>query len=203
MAQRIEGTVYELYHSGYGRTFVSATSLTDLFSFIAEESIAGHTIRAVYECKKDVTALQVCFAENDLYKRILYNLKNEKNPEDTIVLGIPCKIWKVKDGAGNRTFAYRYTVPGWDECTTIGLRETKRVISARLDTSVRNTLGLDRPKIFRLNIVRNGYAEVEATTDEEALKLGKELTETDFDWEDVDQSVLEDIAIVEEFTPID
>ena len=201
MAQRIEA-LYKLTCDGQ-HIFVSATSLIDLFSFIANEVLTGHIIANVSECKLDGTAPRVRYKEEALYRRILFNLKHEREPEDTEVLGVPCKVWKIKDGAGKNAFAYRFTVPGWDECTTTGLRETKRVISARLDPAVRNTLGLDKPKIFRLNIVRNGYAEVEATTDEEAIKLGKELTEADFDWEDVDQSVLDDVTIVEEFTPID
>lgn len=37
---------------------------------------------------------------------------------------------------------YRFTVPGWEECTVTGLRATKRVIRGRLDPAVRNTLGI-------------------------------------------------------------
>lgn len=202
MAHRIEA-LYKLTYDGFNHIFVSATSLIDLFSFIANEVLAGHIIGNVSECKIDGTSPRVRFKDDALYKRILYNLKYERDPEQTEVLGVPCKVWKIKDGAGKNTFAYRFTVPGWEECTTTGLRETKRVISARLDPAVRNALGLDKPKIYRLNIVRNGYAEVEATTDEEAIEKGKMLTKSDFDWEDVDQSVLDEITIVEEFAPVD
>ena len=38
---------------------------------------------------------------------------------------------------------YTFTVPGWDECSIYGLRDTKRVIHGRLDPAVRNTLGID------------------------------------------------------------
>ena len=39
--------------------------------------------------------------------------------------------------------SYTFTVPGWDECSIYGLRDTKRVIHGRLDPAVRNTLGID------------------------------------------------------------
>ena len=37
---------------------------------------------------------------------------------------------------------YTFTVPGWEQCTVIGLSATKRVIRGRLDPAVRNTLGI-------------------------------------------------------------
>lgn len=38
--------------------------------------------------------------------------------------------------------AYRFTVPGWDECTINGKRAAERVINGRLNAAVRNTLGI-------------------------------------------------------------
>lgn len=57
-------------------------------------------------------------------------------------------------------------------------------------------------KIFRMCVTRNGYVEVEANSDAEAIEIGKRTKESDFDWEEFDQCV-EDISIVEEYTPLD
>jgi hypothetical protein len=38
---------------------------------------------------------------------------------------------------------YRFTVPGWPECSTTGIRSAKRMIHGRLDPAVRNTLGIE------------------------------------------------------------
>lgn len=49
----------------------------------------------------------------------------------------------------------------------------------------------------RVMITRCGYAVVPGNTDEEALDAVKELTEKDFNWERVDQGVLENADVIE------
>lgn len=60
-----------------------------------------------------------------------------------IVMGIECTVSQ-EDFPDGRKDVYTFTVPGWEECSIVGLRATKRVIRGRLDAAVRNTLGLDR-----------------------------------------------------------
>lgn len=144
MVQKIEGRIFQLMYTTKGKLSwvnVSAKDELELFSFIAEETLKGETIRNAFEYTTGRME-RVPFATNTNYKRILYNLKHERDPEYTVVLGVPCKMWKVKDLDGKRNFAFRFTVPGWEECTTTGLRDTKKVISARLNPVVRNTLGM-------------------------------------------------------------
>ena len=64
--------------------------------------------------------------------------------EGTVLLyGIECKVHGEKFPDGRWRDVYRFTVPGWEECTVTGLRATKRVINGRLDPAVRNTLGIE------------------------------------------------------------
>jgi hypothetical protein len=39
--------------------------------------------------------------------------------------------------------AYRFTAPGWEECTIVGLAAAKRVIQGRTDPAVLNTFGIN------------------------------------------------------------
>lgn len=59
-----------------------------------------------------------------------------------VVLGIECTVSQ-EDFPDGRKDVYTFTVPGWEECSIVGLREAKRVIRGRLDAAVRNTLWLD------------------------------------------------------------
>ena len=68
----------------------------------------------------------------------------KKNDEFTVFVdGIACKVHREKFPDGRWRDVYRFTVPGWDECSITGLRETRRVIKGRLDPAVRNTMGID------------------------------------------------------------
>ena len=55
------------------------------------------------------------------------------------IYGIPCIVKRERFLDGFHE-TYTFTVEGWDECTVTGFRAAKRVISGRLDASVRNTL---------------------------------------------------------------
>ena len=66
---------------------------------------------------------------------------NEEHEE--IVSGIRCMVHREKFPDGRYREVYRFTVPGWPECSTTGIRDTKRVIRGRLDPAVRNTLGIE------------------------------------------------------------
>lgn len=63
-----------------------------------------------------------------------------------IIYGVTCEIVKAHypvdttDGNWRWYTAYRFTVPGWKECTITGLEATKRVIRGRTSSAVRNTL---------------------------------------------------------------
>lgn len=59
-----------------------------------------------------------------------------------VIMGIPCKVTREQFPDG-RHDVYTFTVDGWPECTVTGRRTAKRVIRARLDPAVRNTLGID------------------------------------------------------------
>lgn len=59
------------------------------------------------------------------------------------VYGVPCCVQKEKFPDGYHD-VYTFTVDGWDECSVTGLRAAKRTIHGRLDTAVRNTLGIDK-----------------------------------------------------------
>jgi hypothetical protein len=63
--------------------------------------------------------------------------------------GINCEIIKKHfpvdktDGPWRWYNAYRFTAPGWEECTIVGRAAAKRVISGRTDPAVLNTLGIN------------------------------------------------------------
>ena len=59
------------------------------------------------------------------------------------VCGVPCSVRKEKF-ADRYHDVYTFTVDGWGECSVTGLRATKRTIQGRMDTAVRNTLGIDK-----------------------------------------------------------
>ena len=58
--------------------------------------------------------------------------------------GISCEITKKHfpvdklDGPWRWYNAYRFTAPGWEECTIVGRAATKRVIRGRTDPAVLN-----------------------------------------------------------------
>ena len=54
-----------------------------------------------------------------------------------VVLGIQCMVRREKFPDGRYRDVYRFTVPGWPECSTTGIRSAKRVIHGRLDPAVR------------------------------------------------------------------
>ena len=66
-----------------------------------------------------------------------------------MVEGILCDVVKMHFPANDsgdkwRWFdAYRFTAPGWDECTIVGLAATKRTIRGRTDPAVLNTMGIN------------------------------------------------------------
>ena len=69
-----------------------------------------------------------------------------------VIDGTKCDIVKmhfpVADGGSGADkwawyTAYRFTTPGWPECTIVGLAAAKRVIQGRTDPAVINTLGID------------------------------------------------------------
>lgn len=64
----------------------------------------------------------------------------EKQESTILVSGVECKVHSEKFLDGKWRDVYRFTVPGWEECSITGLRETKRVIRGRLDPVVRDTL---------------------------------------------------------------
>lgn len=59
-----------------------------------------------------------------------------------VVLGIRCMVHREKFPDRRYRDVYRFTVPGWPECSTTGIRAAKRVIQGRLNPVVRNTLGI-------------------------------------------------------------
>lgn len=54
--------------------------------------------------------------------------------------GIP--VYRRREKFPDRKYrdVYRFTVPGWPECTVTGLSAAKRVIRGRTDPAIRNTL---------------------------------------------------------------
>lgn len=56
--------------------------------------------------------------------------------------------------------------------------------------------------VYRLCVTRMGYIEVETNSDKDAIEQGKSTKKSDWDWEDFDQCI-EEISIVEEYTPVD
>ena len=67
---------------------------------------------------------------------------NSTEDHEEIISGIRCMVHKQKFPDGKYRNVYRFTVPGWEECSITGIRDTKRVIRGRLDPVVRNTLGI-------------------------------------------------------------
>lgn len=65
-----------------------------------------------------------------------------KQEEKVLVMGVECMVHREKFPDGKYRDVYRFTVPGWPECSITGIRATKRVILGRLDPAVRNTLGI-------------------------------------------------------------
>ena len=64
--------------------------------------------------------------------------------EMAVILGIPCEVvkWRFVGAKGRYNIAYRFTVPGWEECEITGRAAAERVIRGRLDAAVRNTMGI-------------------------------------------------------------
>ena len=65
-----------------------------------------------------------------------------KQEEKVLVMGVECMVHREKFPDGKHRDVYRFTVPGWPECSITGIRATKCVILGRLDPAVRNTLGI-------------------------------------------------------------
>ncbi len=72
--------------------------------------------------------------------------------EKQVIDGIRCDVLKkhfpVDSGSHGRDkwawyTAYRFTVPGWPECTITGLSAARRVIRGRTDPAVNNTLRIN------------------------------------------------------------
>lgn len=68
----------------------------------------------------------------------------EKTERTVLLYGIECKVHGEKFPDGRWRDVYRFTVPGWEECFITGLRETKRVINARLDLGVQFLYGINQ-----------------------------------------------------------
>jgi hypothetical protein len=69
-----------------------------------------------------------------------------------IIDGISCEVVKIHfpSDSGNHATAkwfwydaYRFTVPGWEECTITGRTAARRVIHGRTDPAVLNTIGIN------------------------------------------------------------
>ena len=71
-------------------------------------------------------------------------MEEKKTGQIEMVMGIPCEIikWRWAGSKSRYSIAYRFTVPGWDECTVSGVAAAERVIRGRLDAAVRNTMGI-------------------------------------------------------------
>ena len=67
--------------------------------------------------------------------------------ERTTIMGIECMVHKEKFPDGRHRNVYRFTVPGWPECSVTGLMAAKRVIGGRLDPAVRNTFEIERGRV--------------------------------------------------------
>jgi hypothetical protein len=72
--------------------------------------------------------------------------------ERKVIDGILCDVLKIHLPVGDSKSvsdkwawytAYRFTAPGWPECTIIGLAAAKRVIRGRTDPAVLNTLRIN------------------------------------------------------------
>lgn len=53
-------------------------------------------------------------------------------------------------------------------------------------------------KNYRISISVSGYADILASSEEEALKKIKTFSANDFNWEDVNSEVLEDAVVISE-----
>ena len=64
--------------------------------------------------------------------------------EIVVIAGVACEIvkWRWAGSKGRYNKAYRFTVPGWPECTISGKAAAERVILGRLNSAVRNTMGI-------------------------------------------------------------
>jgi len=83
----------------------------------------------------------------DKHKNVYGELR--ETGEVKVIDGIRCEVVKLHfpvdktDGKWRWYDAYRFTVPGWDECTITGLAAARRVIRGRTDPAVLNTLGIN------------------------------------------------------------
>lgn len=57
---------------------------------------------------------------------------------------------------------------------------------------------MKKQEFRRVMVTRNGWAVVPAMTDGEARKAIKQLGESDFDWEPMDNGFLDDVEVMEE-----
>ncbi len=68
----------------------------------------------------------------------------ERTESTILVSGIECKVHSEKFPDGKWRDVYRFTVPGWEECSITGIRATRRVINARLDPGVQLLYGINQ-----------------------------------------------------------
>jgi hypothetical protein len=66
--------------------------------------------------------------------------RNETRTE--VIYGVSCNVTREKCSDGRYHDCYTFTVKGWEECSIIGKRDTKRVINARQMPSVRWAYGI-------------------------------------------------------------
>lgn len=80
--------------------------------------------------------------ENFMY--VKYGIEEKKTGETVNIYGVPCeKIkWRWAGSKSRFRIAFRFTVPGWTECTIDGVEAAERVIRGRLNAAVRNTMGI-------------------------------------------------------------
>ncbi len=62
--------------------------------------------------------------------------------EKVYIMGIECFVSR-EDFPDGKHDVYTFAVPGWEKCSIVGLRATKRAIKGRLDPAVRNTMEID------------------------------------------------------------
>ena len=73
-----------------------------------------------------------------------YGIEEKKTGETVVIYGVTCEIikWRWSGSKSRFRTAFRFTVPGWTECTIDGAGAAERTIRGRLDAAVRNTMGI-------------------------------------------------------------
>lgn len=65
-----------------------------------------------------------------------------KNQKIAVIQGVPCEIHRVQFPDKKKRDVYTFTVPGFEQCSITGIRETKRVIKGRLSPYARWACGI-------------------------------------------------------------